>query len=60
MIISKDELKEKAVAFIDSLDDIIAFEWECGVEDITCLGDEWRQLRVSPIFEMRIKGLRSK
>lgn len=59
MVISKEKLKKEALSFIDSLEDIITFEFNCDVDDITCLGDERRQLKVSPICEMRIKGLRS-
>lgn len=58
MITDKEKLKEEVTAFIDSLDDIISFEFNRGVDDITYLGDEWRQLKVSPICEIRIKGLR--
>lgn len=58
MVINKEKLKEEALAFIDSLDDVITFELGCNVDDITCLGDKWRELKPSPICEMRIKGLK--
>lgn len=57
--INKAKVKEEILSFIDSLDEIIEFELTCDVDDITItsLSDKYKKLKLSPIQEMRIKGL---
>lgn len=56
----KEKLKEKALAFIDSLDNIIEYKLNYNVYDITKLGDEHKQLKLSLDCEMQIEEVEEK